>query len=287
MLMVRSHGQLGNQVFHLLAALSVKRANEKLVLFGFGELLELVPELTTSHVVIPVPNRFSNNLKFLERGARQLARRGIIGRAHYREGSRRLVRTDGAVSLALLDAGNAQNYRAIDEQVLKDFFGQIGQGHGSRQVSLRGPGNGLSCFVHIRRGDYLSHPSVEESIAIPDSWYLKQMTFLACKGSDVRFLVYSDDLDSLAEEIANFPNTHFRNVDQIDAFWEMAWADMGILSASTFSWWPTMIATQRGAKGPFIGPRHWAGWRNGVWDPEGFFSEALTYIDVDASHRSK
>ena len=281
MLIVRSHGQLGNQIFHLLGALTALRPKEKLILFGFGELLELLPNLRSEHLIIPIPNRFSRNLKFIERGLRRLARRGIIGRASYGSESGELTRTDGRLSPTLFDAGNAQNYSVINEKVRRDFFRRL-----VNDLSLPGyptaeKKEGLRCFVHIRRGDYLSHPSVEESIAIPDSWFLKQMTRIVKQHRQVEFLLYSDDASSLSDEILSFRNTQVRRVDNITAFREMALADMGILSASTFSWWSAMLADHRGAPGPFIGPKYWIGWRRGVWEPEGYISEAVTYVDVD------
>jgi len=280
MLIVRSHGQLGNQIFHLLGALTVLRAKERLILFGFGELVELLPNLKSEHLIISIPNRFSRNLKFIERGLRRLARRGLIGRANYGPEPGDLVRTSGRLSPTLFDAGNAQNYSAINETVRSDFFQRL-----ERELPLpprhSGDNKGdLRCFVHIRRGDYLSHPSAEESIAIPDLWFLERMTLIAKQHPQVQFLLYSDDARSLSEEILGFRNTQVRRVDHITAFREMALADMGILSASTFSWWSAMLADHRGAPGPFIGPKYWVGWRKGVWEPEGCISEALTYVDV-------
>jgi hypothetical protein len=280
MLLVRSHGQMGNQIFHLLGALSVLRTNERLVLFGFGELLELLPELKFDHIVVPIPNRFARNVKFLERGLRRLARRGVIGRANYSEESAELTRTDGRFSPTLFDAGNAQNYSVINLGVLQDFFIRVDRDLVETQGGPLKLNESLNCFVHIRRGDYLAHPSVEESIAIPDSWFLEQMIRIANDYPEVEFFLYSDSIDALADEIVRFPNTRIRDVSHIVAFHEMALADMGILSASTFSWWSAMVANYRGARGPFIGPQHWAGWRKGAWDPEGFVSDAITYVDV-------
>ena len=281
MLIVRSHGQLGNQIFHILGALTVLRPKEKLILFGFGELLELLPNLTSEHLIIPIPNRFSRNLKFIERWLRRLARRGIIGRANYGSESKELTRTDGRLSPTLFDAGNAQNYSVINERVRRDFFRRL-----VNDLSLPGYPIGektaeLRCFVHIRRGDYLSHPSVEENIAIPDLWFLRQMSRITKQHRQVEFLLYSDDASSLSDEILSFGKTQVRHVDTITAFREMALADMGILSASTFSWWSAMLADHRGAPGPFIGPKYWVGWRRGVWEPEGYISDAVTYVDVD------
>jgi hypothetical protein len=271
---------MGNQIFHLLGALSVLRTNETLVLFGFGELLELLPDLKFDHSVIPIPNRFSRNVKFLENGLRRLGRRGVIGRANYSEASAELTRTDGRFSPTLFDAGNAQNYSVINPDVLQDFLERVGRDLAGSQGGPPKPNESLSCFVHIRRGDYLAHPSVEESIAIPDSWFLEQMVRLANEYPQIQFLLYSDGLNSLAKEIVGFPNARIRDVNHIVAFREMALADMGIMSASTFSWWSAMVANHRGARGPFIGPKYWVGWRNGAWEPEGLFSEAVTYIDV-------
>lgn len=281
MLIVRSHGQLGNQIFHLLGGLTVLRPKERLILFGFGELIELLPNLRSEHLIIPIPNRFSRNLKFIERGLRRLARRGLIGRANYSSESGELTRTDGRLSPTLFDAGNAQNYSMIDDKVRRDFFQRL-----AKDLSLPALPNGedkenLRCFVHIRRGDYLSHPSVEESIAIPDWWFLEQMRLIANQQPQIEFLLYSDDARSLSDDILTFRNTQVREVDHLTAFREMALADMGILSASTFSWWSAMLADHRGAQGPFIGPKYWAGWRVGAWEPEGFVSEALTYVAVD------
>ena len=107
------------------------------------------------------------------------------------------------------------------------------------------------------------------------------MTRIVKQHRQDEFLLYSDDASSLSDEILSFRNTQVRRVDNITAFTEMALADMGILSASTFSWWSAMLADHRGARGPFIGPKYWIGWRRGAWEPEGYISEAVTYVDVD------
>ncbi len=103
-----------------------------------------------------------------------------------------------------------------------------------------------SVAVHIRRGDYLSKPYIDEFSNICTlSYYKNAINYLEDKVSDAKFFLFTDDL-----QWAKI-NLNERNVVFVDINNERknSWQDMYLMSRckhqiianSTFSWWAAYL----------------------------------------------
>jgi hypothetical protein len=144
-------------------------------------------------------------------------------------------------------------------------------------------------FVHVRRGDYLTHavgrkPSglgwVENGppVALPASWYRERMDELRDLLPGVRLLLVGDDAVWAAETLGG-PDTLVSHLPAPADLALLARCDAGVLSASSFAWWGAWFAGQHGG-GPFLAPLHWLGHAIGEWWPVHVETPALTYRPV-------
>ena len=99
------------------------------------------------------------------------------------------------------------------------------------------------CSIHIRRGDYLEN--AERSLH-SDDYYFRSMSYIIKKIPEIRFCVFSDDIDYCKANITP-PHCVCEYVD-----WNKkgeSWQDMflmskchhNIIANSSFSWWGAML----------------------------------------------
>jgi hypothetical protein len=123
----------------------------------------------------------------------------------------------------------------------------------------------MTCFVHVRRGDYLHWPSPDFPAALEADWYASQMEEVRKQSiAPVRFLMFSDDPDFCQVTFANTPDIVLIDAPSDFSFLAMSHCQAGILSASTFSRWVAKLAAAD-QPGPCIAPRYWYGWRRREW----------------------
>ena len=141
-------------------------------------------------------------------------------------------------------------------------------------------------FVHVRRGDYLTHSVGRKPtglgwvdggtpVALPAAWYRERMEELRDALPGVRFVLVGDDPTWADRELAG-PDTVTSNLDAGTDLALLARCDAGILSASSFAWWGAWFA-QRQSDGPFLAPLHWLGHAVGEWWPELISTRSLAY----------
>jgi len=64
----------------------------------------------------------------------------------------------------------------------------------------------------------------------------------------------------------------------------MSLCDGGVLSASTYSWWPAFFSFYKNKNKVFFAPKYWAGHRLKQYFPLNFsYTSFLKYIDVNKS----
>jgi hypothetical protein len=138
-------------------------------------------------------------------------------------------------------------------------------------------------FVHIRRGDYAAWPSAAEPAILPDGWYHAAMDELRARLSDPFFVLFTDDAPYVGRAFAHVADAAVAQADIGTEFAAMCACDGGILSASSFSWWPAYFINQRSARAPLIAPRFWAGHRRGQWYPPAIETPYLEYRTVPST----
>lgn len=275
MIVIESAGRFGNQIFQYAAAIASSRRKEKIFLVGFHQFSNYFGHSVVSKI------RHLSYRKFglLLRLPRTLWGLPVMGEILLDSERRSFVRKRGILPVFIFRAGYCQDERLVFGEAIRDMFQSRTTLNTALNDYLTHNGAKPRCFVHIRRGDYLSYPA-ESPAAIPLSWFLDQVVRIRQTLTSVEFLFFSDDPDWVEEKLPNDRDFQFFHGSAEESFTAMAQCQAGILSASSFSWWAAYLAVSTGAPGPFLAPRHWLGWRGGSWYPRNVESQFLSYVRV-------
>lgn len=116
-----------------------------------------------------------------------------------------------------------------------------------------------SISVHIRRGDYVSSPSVNTVHGICSLDYYRQaIQRIEQAINGAKFYIFSDDIDWCKANITWLPNSVF--VENNDGpthqdMYLMSICKHNIIANSTFSWWAAWLNQHKGKI--VIGPQQW------------------------------
>jgi hypothetical protein len=136
-------------------------------------------------------------------------------------------------------------------------------------------------FLHLRRGDYVSWPTVDHPAVLPLQWYEQQMNEIARADKRAHFVVCTDDRPYAEELLGSHPRVSISRGSEIEDFFLMTQCSGGgILSASTFSWWAAWYGKHFFRCSRYIAPQYWVGWRLGQWCPPAIESTWLDYRAV-------
>ena len=144
-------------------------------------------------------------------------------------------------------------------------------------------------FVHVRRGDYLTHAVGHKPsglgwvdggtpVVLPAVWYRERMDELRDTLAGVQFVLVGDDPTWANKELAGH-DTVTSDLDAAADLALLARCDAGILSASSFAWWGAWFARQH-SDGSFLAPLHWLGHAVGEWWPEHVRTRTYNYRAV-------
>ena len=285
MIIARSAGRLGNQLFVYAALTKLNTQRETLVLVGFDDLIQNFPEVLADSRHIPLPRKHWWRWELSEKILKSLGFLKLVSVITLDSAERRLVISRGILPLTLFSGGWCQDEGLIDPEIIHALIQadesltlRRGAGEeGALPVSSDDP----VYFIHIRRGDYLTWPSPESPAALPESWYAEAMDRIHEIQPRARFLVFSDD-DDYAEQFARGKsNTEAITASPRQTLVLMSRCTGGIMSASSFSWWGAQLASRQ-SRGPFIAPLHWITWGEQRWDDSHWLADTtfLTWLPV-------
>jgi hypothetical protein len=281
-------GRLGNQLFQYSAIRAFQTEEQRLFLLDFHDLAStftgIRAELRTS------------------KGIRDRLRLSVVHRTRHLVGS--------PLGLIVQDRETHLPVWSIPGSVatVRGYFQRDHPGHAAHVGALRfrpevaaaadsflrqrlpGRTGAPVAFVHVRRGDYLTHAvgrkpsglgwvSDGPPVALPAAWYRKQMDMLRDLLPGVRLIVVGDD-PGWAVETLSGPNAVISDQAAPVDLALLARCEAGVLSASSFAWWGAWLARRHGA-GPFFAPRHWLGHAVGEWWPAMIETAELTYAAVN------
>lgn len=111
----------------------------------------------------------------------------------------------------------------------------------TRRIAKSLGGEGVTVSIHIRRGDYLSDAFASGfGNCCPLEYYRKAINFMNEKFHDPLFLIFSDDMEWVKENLilrnAIYVN-HNKNIDSWQDMYLMSKCKHNIIANSTFSWW--------------------------------------------------
>ena len=269
MIIARSAGRLGNQLFVYAALRKLNTRRETLVVVGFDELVQNFPEGLSDSRHIPLPRKHWWRWDLGEKILKSLGFLRLASFVALNSAERRLDTSRGILPLALFNGGWCQDEGLIDPDIIHALIQADAspalRGRAGEEGALPMSGDNPVFFIHIRRGDYLTWPSPEFPAALPESWYQEAMDKVYETQPSARFLVFSDD-DDYAEQFARGKsNTEAIRASPRQTLVLMSRCTGGIMSASSFSWWGAQLASRQSDE-PSIAPLYWNMWAQGSWD---------------------
>ena len=185
-------------------------------------------------------------------------------------GPRRMVRERGFAfdpsRLGLLDGVYLEGYwqseryfDAVTDRLRAEFVPRTPLRGRAAELAERMQ-HGDSVSLHVRRGDYVSEPSVSViHLACDEAYYARCVQYLAPRLSAPRFYVFSDEPASARDNLRiPFPTTivadHCRATD-VDEMWLMSQCRHHVIANSSFSWWGAWLDS-RPSKVVLM-PRRW------------------------------
>lgn len=136
-----------------------------------------------------------------------------------------------------------------------------------------------TCFVHIRRGDYIDFPDKNSPAILNLSWYLQVMKIMEKKHNIKNFIVCSNDIFYVKDTLGFDKKNLIFHTNVLEELCVMSKCKHGILSASSLSWCAAKISKDNYKSNQlFIAPKYWIGHRTKKWIPLNFKFNWITYI---------
>jgi hypothetical protein len=122
----------------------------------------------------------------------------------------------------------------------------------------------ISVSIHIRRGDYVSHPVFSKKLgALNLSYYKTAIELIVSEvgHSNIKLFFISEDMDWCRSNFNSYPNAVFIEQEKsrkgfLSDMRLISKSDHVIISNSTFSWWGAYIGQKE--EGIVVAPKKWA-----------------------------
>jgi hypothetical protein len=131
------------------------------------------------------------------------------------------------------------------------------------------------CRVHVRRGDYVTDVGAAQTLgALPVEYYERAIGQMRRRGFE-KFVIHTDDPQWAREHLVGNGVGLSTSMSARSDFRSLASASAIIMSNSSFSWWASLVASEReGAM--VIGPKNW--FRDQSLSSERLMEESWTRI---------
>ena len=287
MIIARSAGQMGNQLFQLAFLLSSRRDAEALWCYGFNEVSELLDLSDLDWCRLPRQGRVLN-VPF-NRGLFPLCdlacRLGLFSSIHqlgrefggepFRE---QIVERLGLLPIRRIQKDYYQSEALMDPQYVQSFA--IQERHrGAARALLDSvvPEGATPVAIHVRRGDYTSpafcaaHPHA----VLPDDYYDRALEQVKLQVQQPYFVVCSNAPAELPDCIQTIESKYISRENAYTDFALIAACQGAIIANSTFSWW---AASYQQSAQVVIGPRGWLNYGGEKSWPEGICTSRFDWI---------
>jgi hypothetical protein len=270
MILFLADGRLGNQLFQYAFLKTIQTNNEKILVSGFEELIEVFEikgiininkknrllKFLLYTLIKPILN-FLSDINIFSSAAVQYEE--VMG--EYRRESIEVNRNQGYLrSLTFVKLGFFQSEAFFDKEVVSPI--KIKNNYIDAANKFLGdiPKNSHKVFIHIRRGDYKNYKVYGKSTLLPMSYFKQQIEWFKKNKENSFFVFLSDDCDFIEKEFADLDNKIIStNNDMGTDFAIMTCCNSAILSPSSFGWWGSYMMEQR----DFVfAPMYWLGFNS-------------------------
>ena len=178
------------------------------------------------------------------------------------------INYNGKLDVGISGYFQSEKYFACYEDEIRSLFAMNQNSDVREEVDMNASamaGQGQTCSVHIRRGDFLLHPN--EHPLVPADWYVRAMN---CFHPDTVFWIFSDDIEWVKRNI-HAPNVCYQHSSDVSDFFTMSLCTHHIIANSTFSWWAAWLNPSRCKK--VIAPKQWFGPTYGGWNTRDLYPQ--------------
>jgi hypothetical protein len=271
MIIFRRSGQLGNQIFQVAYALSIRSRNEIILMNDIDEFMSCFEP----------PAGLRNIRSAGHKGARRildpffLASLGsfigvtstIVETWSANDEIVTLSRSRGLIPIRFVKGGWFQDYSRI--LLIDKSFPTLRENVKNRARQWIGRNVDSTrklVFCHVRRADYLNFQLMGLNFCLPLQYYLKALSMQLSENPDALILVASDDLEFVKLGFASFGGEYLPITEDAKVtFAIMSMCNAGVISNSSYSWWAGLMVARGG--GRIIGPKNWLGWQRDRWAP--------------------
>ena len=265
-------GRLGNQIFQYAFLKTIAKNNEKIVVTGFEELLEVfcgVEVLNINRKIKVLRGMLYKVIKpivyFLGK-ARLITLIKVnheIVLEKYKRESTSFTTKKGLLSFIRYgETGFFQSDIFFDKNKIKDLHIKVKYvQEAEKQLSMIDD-SFLKVFVHIRMGDYKDYKVFGKSTLLPMNYFHSQIDWFIKNKKNPYFIFLSDEPEMIENEFVYVENklipknNHF-GVD----FAIMTLCEGAILSHSSFGWWGSYMMGNRDI---VFAPKHWVGFESDI-----------------------
>ena len=272
-----SNGGLGNQLFQF-SYLKKNFSDEKLLLFGFNDLLRLF-------------NISKNEKIFTHRGfIKKLFIRVILKNTLKIVSDLRIIksifqeRINGIETLKSIEQKGlfnqfvyvrdsyfqSEKFIPMDiKQILrfKSFISKM-EAHNF---------NSNHVFIHYRGGDFNKYKPLGKSVILPEKYFENAISHIKKSIKKPVFVIFGNEKFPYQHLLKDSQIKKIHSSDQYEDFYLMTRFQNAIISPSTFSWWATYFMER---KNKIIVPKYWLGFNSKKYYPESPIAGYMTEIDI-------
>jgi hypothetical protein len=286
MIIATRSGQLGNQIFQLAHAIAQRTGSQTIHMSDFADFLSC---FTLPAGVRTFRFRDSRVARLLLRGLllRTAAALRLISRIREVDHNGHVVgtaRSSGLLPITWIDGGFYQHYRWAEQA--SDFleFRTDIRSAAEHWLDERCSPGEHRIFCHVRRADYLNFQLAGSNLALPLSYYRDALQRHLAHKPDARIIFASDDVEFVELAFADIADALIIRENPCVTMAIMSLCDAGVISNSSFSWWPGLLVARR--NGRVVAPRNWLGWADDICEPPGIEHPAFEWIEVPLEPRA-
>jgi len=272
MIIFLADGRFGNQLFQYMFLKSVKKENEKIIVSGFDDLVEVFE--VNDIINIRKKNKYVRFLmyKILQKLLNYLSnknfissieiKRQIILHKYTRETIQWQEKNGLMDNIKFVKPGFFQSEVFFDRKLTTNLCIKKRYLDGAKKILNSIPRNTYKVFVHIRRGDYKNYTVYGKSTLLPLRYFKRQIKWFQKNKKNVFFIFLSDEPEWINNEFVDIHNKIISNANHFGIdFVIMTKCQGAILSPSSFGWWGSYLMENRDI---VFAPMYWLGFNSNI-----------------------
>jgi hypothetical protein len=293
MLIFISDGRLGNQIFQYAFLQTIRKPGEKIIVFGFDDLITLFEGINRV-IIVPyekgICRFFLKRIiyKFLEPLLKFIANIGIIStiqveydyinKIYRREKTSFNEKLGFIKQIRFVKKGYFQSESFFSNGVLNTLRIKEQYMDKAKKILAYIPNSAPKIFVHIRIGDYKNFTVFGKDVLLPMGYYKNLVDWFLANFENPYFIILSDDPHLVVKEFEYVKNKIISTENHYGVdFAIMTMCEYGILSPSSYSWWGAYFMKNRRL---VFCPKYWLGFKSRIEYHQGTEPSFCEKIDV-------